>query len=180
MFPASRIGWARIAFALVTSGMLAQGSLASAAAPDSMNEGTPAFVVKNEIMKMQKTLRIEGHYRGPVDGVFGLRTRAGLRAFQKAENLPISGQVDNRTAEKLGVRPELTWGDSQSTEREVGRAGDAAGEIRSDKPSAGIKWVKGLRRTSKTPRQAVTTVASPESSRHREKELQAENDKHPQ
>ncbi len=31
------------------------------------------FVIKNEIRKMQETLLIKGHYRGKVDGVFGLR-----------------------------------------------------------------------------------------------------------
>ena len=33
-------------------------------------------------------------------------SRAGPRAYQKAENFPISGEVDAWTADGLGVRPE--------------------------------------------------------------------------
>jgi peptidoglycan hydrolase-like protein with peptidoglycan-binding domain len=102
---------------------------------------------------VQDTLRDKGHYRGKIDGVLGLRTRASIRAYQKAENLPVTGQVDTRTASGLGVRPESTWGDPQSTRQEVGRSGDGpGGEIKRDKPSASIKWAKGSGRTSKTPR----------------------------
>ncbi|MFY9559826.1 MAG: peptidoglycan-binding domain-containing protein [Terriglobales bacterium] len=182
MFLASKIEWAGIAFTLLTTGMLVQGFPRSAAAADSHKEGVAAFVMKNEITKMQGSLRDKGHYRGKVDGVFGLRTRASIRAYQKAENLPITGQVDTRTADGLGVRPESNWDNSQSAGREVGHASDrAGGEIKRDKPSANIKWTKGSRRTSKTLRKPVKTVAAPESGRgDREKTLQAENDNHPQ
>jgi peptidoglycan hydrolase-like protein with peptidoglycan-binding domain len=182
MFIASKIGWARVAFALLTTGMLVQGFPRSVAASDSSKEGVTAFVVKNEIRKLQATLRDRGHYRGKVDGVLGLRTRASIRAYQKAENLPVTGQVDTRTADGLSVRPESTWGDSHSTGREVGRGGDgSASEVKRAKPSASIKWAKGSGRTSKTPRQGVKTIAGPESGPgNRERKLQAENEKHPQ
>jgi peptidoglycan hydrolase-like protein with peptidoglycan-binding domain len=182
MFLASKIGWARVAFALLTTtAMLVPGFPRSAAGSDSSKEGVTAFVVKNEIKKMQEILRNRGHYRGNVDGVFGLRTRASIRAYQKAENLPISGQVDTRTADRLGIRPELTWGDFQSTGRKVGHGSDrVGGEIKIAKPSAGIKWAKGSGRISKTPRHGVKTVAAPESGRgDRERKLQAENEKQP-
>ena len=47
---------------------------------------------------MQQTLQDKGHYRGEVDGVFGLRTRASIRGFQKAENLTVTVQLDTQTA----------------------------------------------------------------------------------
>jgi hypothetical protein len=53
MFIASKIGWARVAFALLTTGMLVQGFPRSVAASDSSKEGVTAFVAKNEIRKMQ-------------------------------------------------------------------------------------------------------------------------------
>jgi peptidoglycan hydrolase-like protein with peptidoglycan-binding domain len=182
MLLASKIVWAGIAITLLTTGMLAQGFPRSPAESDSSKEGVAAFVIKNEITKMQETLRTKGHYQGKVDGILGLRTRASLRAYQKAENLLVTGQVDTPTANRLGVRPELSWGDSQSASREVGHSSDgASGETKKDKPSAGIKWAKGSGRTRKTPRKAVKTVAAPESGRGgREKTLQAENDNHPQ
>jgi len=83
----------------------------------------------NDVVKMQQTLQDKGHYRGKVDGVFGLRTRASIRGFQKAENLPVTGQLDTLTAGRLGVTPE--------GQEETG------GEATKGKPSAGIKWAKG-------------------------------------
>ena len=127
VFLASKIGWSKIAFALLTTGMLVPASPPTAAAgSDPSKEGATAFIVKNEIRKVQDTLRDKGHYRGKIDGVLGLRTRASIRAYQKAENLPVTGQVDIRTADGLGVRPESTWGDSQGT-AEVDLVRDHAG-----------------------------------------------------
>ncbi len=182
MFLASKVGWAGIALTLLTAGMLVQDSPRSAAGSDSDKGGVVAFVIKNEIKKMQETLRNKGHYRGEVDGVFGLQTRDSIREYQKAENLPATGQVDTRTADGLGVRPESTWENSEIAPPGVGHGSDwAGGGIKKDKPSAGIKWAKGSGRPSGTPRKAVKTIAAPESNRgDREKTLRAENDNEPQ
>ena len=146
MLLASKIGWAGIAFTLITIGMLERGLPRSAAASDSNQQEVASPVVKDQVRKVQETLRDKGHYLGKVDGVFGLRTRASIRGFQKAENLPVTGQLDTQTAGKLGVRPE---------------AREATGyEVTQSKPSAGIKWNKGSRRTSKTLRKVVETPSS--------------------
>ena len=164
MLLASRIGWAGIAFILLTTGMSLQGLPRSAAGSDSNQEGVAPFVVKNEIRKMQETLRDKGHYLGKVDGAFGLRTRAGIRAYQKAENLPITGQVDSRTADGLGVRPESKWGNPKTAGRELGSGSDGAGdEINRDKPSAGIR--RAAVRASKTSRKEVSKAAAIEDNR---------------
>jgi peptidoglycan hydrolase-like protein with peptidoglycan-binding domain len=159
MFLANRIGWAGIGFALLTTGMLAQGFPRSAAGSDSNKERGAVFVIKNEIKKMQETLRNKGHYLGKVDGAFGLRTRSSIRAYQKAENFPITGQVDSRTAEGLGVRPESTWENPKSAGREIGHVSDrAGGEMNRDKPSAGIR--RAAVRASKTSRKEVSKVTA--------------------
>jgi peptidoglycan hydrolase-like protein with peptidoglycan-binding domain len=162
MFLASKAAWAGMVFIMLTTGIsgprptpLASGS--------NLGKEVPAVRPRNDVKKMQGTLQDKGHYRGKVDGVFGLRTRASIRAYQKAENLPATGQLDTQTAGKLGVRAEET-----------------GYETTQGKPSAGIKWAKGSGRTSKTLRK-LNTVAAPESSRgDREKTLQAENDNQPQ
>jgi peptidoglycan hydrolase-like protein with peptidoglycan-binding domain len=117
----------------------------------NLSKEVPAVRNRNDVRKMQQILQDKGHYRGEVDGVFGLRTRASIREFQKAENLPATGQIDTETAGKLGVRLE-------------GRE-DTGDETTKGKPSAGIKWVKGSERTSKLLRKGVKTVATPESRR---------------
>jgi peptidoglycan hydrolase-like protein with peptidoglycan-binding domain len=123
----------------------------------------PAVAQRNDVKKIQEALQGNGQYGGKVDGVFGLRTRASVRGFQKAENLPVTGQLDAQTAGKLGVSPE-------------GRE-ETGDETTKGKPSAGIKWAKGSRRTSKTPRKAVRTVAAPEDNDPKNT-LQAEDDNH--
>jgi peptidoglycan hydrolase-like protein with peptidoglycan-binding domain len=159
MFLARRIGWAGMAFILLATGMLVTGLPRSAEGSDFNKEGVAAFIIKNEITKMQETLRDKGHYSGKVDGLFGLRTRAGIRAYQKAENLPITGQVDSRTAESLGVRPESTWDNPKSAGREVGHGSDrAGGETNRDKPSAGVR--RGAVRAKKTSRKEVSKVTA--------------------
>jgi len=162
MFLASKAAWAGIVFILLTTGTsgprpkpLPQGG--------DLSKEVPAVGRRNDVKTMQRTLQGKGHYRGKVDGVFGLRTRASIRGFQKAENLPVTGQLDTGTASKLGVRPE-------------GRE-ETGYETTKGKPSAGIKWARGSRRTN-SPRKAVKPAAASESGRKdRENTLQAENDR---
>lgn len=62
MFPVIKIGWAGIVCTLLTTGILSQESPRSAARSDSNQAGVAVFVIKNEIEKMQETLREKGHY----------------------------------------------------------------------------------------------------------------------
>jgi len=181
MFRVNKTEWAAIVFTLLTTGMLVQGFPRHAAASDSP-EGVAPFVIKNEITKMQETLRDNGHYRGKIDGVFGLRTRDSIRAYQKAEQLPITGQVDAGTAGRLGVRPEWNWDDPQTTERDIGQGTDLNGsDVDRGKPSANVKWANSARRTAKTLRKPVKPVVAPEGRRgDGARALQAESNIHPQ
>lgn len=155
MLCASKIRWAGIAFAFLTTGMLVQALARSpVGSSDSNKEGVPPFVIQNEIKKVQETLRDKGHYRGKVDGVVGLRTRAGIRAYQKAKNIPVTGRVDTRTADGLGVRPESIWGNSKNAGHDVANGGGRARTDIRGKPSAGIGRV-GARATNKTSRKVV-------------------------
>jgi hypothetical protein len=144
MFLASKAASAAIVFLLLGTGIsgprptpLASGS--------NLSKEVPAVAYPNDVKKIQQTLQDKGHYRGEVDGVFGLRTRASIRGFQKAESLPVTGQLDAQTAGKLGLTPEVR--------EETGY------ETPQDKPSAGIKWTKGSRRTSKRLRKPVERLA---------------------
>jgi len=124
----------------------------------NLSKEEPAVGLRNNILKMQETLLDKGHYRGKIDGVFGLRTRASIRAFQKAQGQPTTGQLDTQTASKLEIIPE-------------GR-GKTGYETTQDKPSAGIRSVRRLRQTSKIPPTAVSSRGD------REKAFQAENETH--
>src|ERR1017187_7973121 len=180
MFLATKIGWAGIAFALLTTGMLRQGFPRSPAGSDSNKQEVSVFVIKNEIKKVQETLRGKGYYGGKVDGVFGLRTRASIRVYQKAQSLPITGQVDTRTAAALGVRPESNWDNSPSPERQVGHSNDiVVGEFKRAKPSAGIRRTEDRAKT--TPRSGVSSASAVEDNRKGgATRQQAENEEHHQ
>jgi len=110
--------------------------------PTTVDSGTnlssevPAETDWNDVKEMQQTLQDKGQYHGKIDGVLALRTRASIRGFQKAENLPATGQLDLQTAGKLGVRPE--------------RQAAMSDQSVQDKPSAGITWADGARRSGRT------------------------------
>jgi peptidoglycan hydrolase-like protein with peptidoglycan-binding domain len=143
MLLASKAAWAGMVFLLLTSG-ISRPNRTPLASGANVGKEVPTVVQRNDVKKIQEALQDNGQYGAKVDGVFGLRTRASIREFQRAENLPVTGQLDAETAGKLGVRPE-------------GREGTGY-ETTQAKPSAGIKkWNDGSRRASKTLRKAVNT-----------------------
>jgi peptidoglycan hydrolase-like protein with peptidoglycan-binding domain len=131
MIVSGKVAWAGIVFLLLTTGISGPPPTVLALG-DNLSKEAPAVGRRTDVKQMQRSLRDKAYYRGEIDGVFGLRTRASIRGFQKTENLPVTGQLNAETAGKLGVEPE-------SRER---TGFDAA----FTKPSAGI----GSRRTGNT------------------------------
>ena len=135
MFFASKIVCSGIVFLLMTPWTSGPHPMPLDSGTDLSSEMPAGNQIRDDVKEMQQTLQDEGHYRGKIDGMFGLRTRASIRGFQKAEHLPVTGQLDVQTASKLGVRPESR--------------GDTGDETQ-DKPSAGITWAEGSRRSGRT------------------------------
>jgi len=160
MFLAGKAVYAGIVFLLLTTWISGPRprQLNSIVDPGKEVPGAPH---RNDVNTMQLALQDKGHYRGKIDGVLGLRTRASIRAYQKAENLPVTGQLDSQTAGKLGVAEE---------HREK-----AGYKTAHSKPSAGIKQSKGSGRSGKTGPNAVKTDSHAEVAEEREKKVQAEN-----
>jgi peptidoglycan hydrolase-like protein with peptidoglycan-binding domain len=167
-----------IFLALLVSGMF-MTSLPLFGAGSELSEEALAVVCRNDVKKLQQALRDRGHYRGKVDGIIGLRTRASIRTFQKAENLPTTGQLDSRTASKLGIKPESR---SSSTGARWGAVGgrEQSGQATKSKPWAGIRLAKDGSRTRKTLPKIAPTGGDPEGSHgNHEEGLRAENQKQP-
>lgn len=57
----------------------------------------------DKVKKVQEALKEKGHDPGPIDGILGPQTREALKAFQMANDLKATGQLDEETASKLGV-----------------------------------------------------------------------------
>jgi len=93
-----------------------------------------------DIRKVQKSLIDKGYDAGPVDGVLGSRTRAGIRQYQASEKMKVTGRLDVETAGKLGVGPESIGGSFKGAGQEVGEGGQELGhEMKQGKPIAGGK-----------------------------------------
>lgn len=61
------------------------------------------------MLEAQIALARQGISSGSIDGVVGSQTRAALRAFQARENLPVTGQLDALTRNRLWLTyPPLT------------------------------------------------------------------------
>lgn len=176
MFLVSRTVEIGIVCVLLMSGMFV-ASLPSFAAVSEPGQEALVVVHQNDVKKMQQALHDRGLYRGKVDGVVGLRTRASIRTFQKAENLPTTGQLDSRTASKLGIKPESRSSSTGAGWDAVGVRERPGNQATGVKPWAGTRLAKGTNRKRKAP---PITGADPEG-RHgnREEGLRAENQKQP-
>lgn len=63
----------------------------------------PAAAFTNpQIPGLQVALRARGYYTGPIDGIAGPGTAAGVRSFQRRARLEVDGLAGRRTRTKLG------------------------------------------------------------------------------
>lgn len=56
---------------------------------------------QEQIREAQQQLKEAGFDPGPIDGIFGERTKSALREFQQAHGLPQTGQLDQATRQEL-------------------------------------------------------------------------------
>lgn len=61
----------------------------------------PPCMTCPDVKSVQQRLAALGHSPGPIDGVMGPRTRAAIRAYQTANNLPADGQMSDALLEAL-------------------------------------------------------------------------------
>ena len=118
MFRTNRVVCFRLAFSFLMSGMLGLSTMPLAFAVNP-GEEKPAVLHHPDIKKVQESLHDKGYYTGKVDGLMGPQTRAGIRQYQKAENLPVTGHLDAETAGKLGVGPESVGGSFKGAGQEA-------------------------------------------------------------
>jgi peptidoglycan hydrolase-like protein with peptidoglycan-binding domain len=58
---------------------------------------------RDEVKQVQEALKDKGHDPGMVDGIMGPKTQQAIRAFQKKNNIDVTGRLDDKTASALGV-----------------------------------------------------------------------------
>ena len=57
----------------------------------------------SEVTKIQQRLKNWGYFDGPVTGNYGSLTTEAVKKFQKAHGLPVTGNADAATLEKIGL-----------------------------------------------------------------------------
>jgi Putative peptidoglycan binding domain len=85
-----------------------------------------------EIKKAQEALKAKGHKPG-TDGKMDTQTQQALRDFQKANDLPATGVLDEKTANKLGVK--MDDGKSLPQREGSGTTGSGSGKSGSSSSS---------------------------------------------
>jgi LysM repeat protein len=147
--------------------------IAAAAAALAAAFAAPAALAAGpnpEIAALQVALRSKGMYFGKIDGLSGPMTANGLRAFQKAAGLPVTGELSPTTRAELGAlgRPLVArrvlgqgaygW-DVSALQFLLARAGHL--RLYNVDGHFGAATKAGLIRFQKTRRLAVDGVAGP-------------------
>ena len=71
--------------------------------PPDIESQEGMVISPDDIKRAQEALKAKGFDPGAVSGRMHPKTQEALRAFQKKNNLPATGVLDDKTAEKLGV-----------------------------------------------------------------------------
>ncbi len=76
--------------------------------PSELNRVTNTAVPADRVLEGQVGLVRSGISPGSVDATLGSQTRAGIRAFQRKTDLPVTGELDTLTLERLQNGPVFT------------------------------------------------------------------------
>jgi peptidoglycan hydrolase-like protein with peptidoglycan-binding domain len=154
MFLNKKAVWTRVFFVLLMTAMLELCLMPRAFAGH-----------RQDIKKVQETLRDKGFDPGPIDGVMGSQTRKAIRQYQKSENLPVTGHIDADTAGKLGVGQESAGSDFKAAGKDVGKGGEGVGhEMKQGKPiAAGKDLGESVGKGGKKIGEGVKKAVSPKS-----------------
>ena len=68
-----------------------------------MHQGGTQELSRSDMEMVQQALEAKGYNLGRSDGIADDNTRHAIRDFQKDRQLPMTGVVDERTAENLGL-----------------------------------------------------------------------------
>ena len=73
-------------------------------ASDTKKRGPVFLATKEQIKQAQTILKTRGFYQGEATAKLDDATREGLRVFQKAEGLKVTGTMNKLTLEKMGIQ----------------------------------------------------------------------------
>ena len=80
-----------------------RGTIPEKMQPPDAGSQQEMVISSDDIKRAQEALKAKGQDPGAVSGRMHAKTQEALREFQKENNLPATGVLDKKTAEKLGV-----------------------------------------------------------------------------
>ena len=96
-----------LAFSLVLPLAASAGALTSLHPEEGYPDDAPLLASPGDYAELfkqvQERLRAQGFDAGPVNGDWTAKTQTALAQFQRANDLPASGSLDQRTLNELGV-----------------------------------------------------------------------------
>jgi len=113
--------------------------------PGINQKGTPELS-KNDMRAVEEALQTKGYKPGKIDGVADNETRAAIRAFQKDNGLPMTGMVDQKTADRLGVKIASKSGGAQQNRSTSGMSGTNKSDSDVTKPGDDQSLPPGTRK----------------------------------
>ena len=106
--------------------------------PRASESKSGAAMSAQDIQKVQDALKAKGHNPG-TSGTMDDKTRDAIRAFQKANNLTLTGTVDEKTAAALGVALSSS---SKPSDKSTGSSGMPSGSTEKSTGSTGKSSAK--------------------------------------
>ena len=88
----------------------------SQAQPMQQNEQSEANLSSGQIRQVQQALDQKGFKAGRSDGKLGPETKQALQSFQQSQGLQVTGQLDQQTMAKLGIRGAETTGQAPANQ----------------------------------------------------------------
>lgn len=88
----------------------------SQAQPMQPNNQSQANLSSNQIRQAQQALDKKGFKAGNADGKLGPETKQALQSFQQSQGLQVTGQLDQQTMAKLGIRGAETTGQAPANQ----------------------------------------------------------------
>ena len=101
-----------------------RGTIPERMQPPDAGSQRDMVISSDDIRKAQEALKAKGKDPGAISGRMHTKTQEALREFQKENNLPATGVLDQKTAEKLGVTLKGDEG-SKPQQRQQGAKPDA-------------------------------------------------------
>jgi Putative peptidoglycan binding domain len=80
-----------------------RGTIPERIEPPDAGSSQEMVISSDDIKRAQEALKAKGRDPGAISGRMHAKTQEALREFQKENNLPATGVLDKKTADKLGV-----------------------------------------------------------------------------